>query len=297
MNNLIDIYDGIFKYNNTKIMLLIDKQNSIYFFGKYVCEILEYKNPYDALSRHVDTDDVFRYKHIKKKLIYPPKEKIDYLSDTYKLQDEVIFVNESGLYSLILNSKKKVAKKFKKWITSDVIPRIREHGFYKLNSLEKDNTVKLRTEIAKLKDNVEKKNIIIDKLKNNQTKYKYKKGNVIYVIEDISDTGKKYKIGFTSDLSKRIYNLNTSSGDKVKLVFYSHVNNSDSVEKCVKGLMKNLIYYKGKEFYASDINTIIDAIDKCNKFINKNIYICNHCNKKTNDIKKLKRHITHVNTQ
>lgn len=86
----------------------------VYFVGKDVAEVLAYKEPNKAISRHVDEDD--RTKH-------PITDNLGRTQETY-------IINESGLYSLILSSKLPRAKEFKRWVTSEVLPTIRKHGSY-----------------------------------------------------------------------------------------------------------------------------------------------------------------------
>ena len=93
-------------------------QGEPYFIGKDVAEILGYKDTADAIQRHVDMDDKLTG------------------CFTYSGQKRVMFIiNESGLYSLILSSKLPAAKKFKKWVTSEVLPSIRKHGMYAVDDL------------------------------------------------------------------------------------------------------------------------------------------------------------------
>lgn len=84
-----------------------------YFVGKDVAIALGYSNPRDALAKRVDDED----KGVAKR-------------DTLGGTQELTVINESGLYSLILSSKLPTAKKFKRWITHDVIPAIRKTGGY-----------------------------------------------------------------------------------------------------------------------------------------------------------------------
>ena len=86
-----------------------------YFVGKDVASALGYKNSMDALMRHVDEDD---------------KQTSGFTMAGQKYQMTVI--NESGLYSLILSSKLESAKRFKRWVTSEVLPAIRKNGRYEL---------------------------------------------------------------------------------------------------------------------------------------------------------------------
>lgn len=84
-----------------------------WFVGKDVAARLGYSNTVDAISKHVDIED-------------RGLAKCDTLGGT----QEMVIINESGLYSLVLSSKLESARKFKRWITSEVIPQIRKTGAY-----------------------------------------------------------------------------------------------------------------------------------------------------------------------
>lgn len=84
-----------------------------WFVGKDVATVLGYSNTRDAIARHVDEED---------------KAGVG-IHDGSQMR-EVVVVNESGLYSLVLSSKLPNAKKFKRWVTSEVLPSIRKHGAY-----------------------------------------------------------------------------------------------------------------------------------------------------------------------
>lgn len=100
--------------------ILID--NEPHFVGKDVAEALNYSNARDALGKHVDEAD----KDVAK-------------CDTPGGKQMLTVINESGLYALILGSKLKSAKKFKQWITSEVLPQIRKTGSYSVNTLSGKN--------------------------------------------------------------------------------------------------------------------------------------------------------------
>lgn len=85
-----------------------------YFVGKDVAEILGYSKARNAIAKHVDFEDK------KDAPIRGP------LGGTQKMT----IINESGLYSLIFSSKLESAKRFKRWVTSEVLPAIRKHGIY-----------------------------------------------------------------------------------------------------------------------------------------------------------------------
>lgn len=84
-----------------------------WFVGKDVAQALGYEKPTDAVRKHVDAED----RGISK-------------METPSGKQDMTVINESGLYSLVLSSKLPNAKKFKRWITTEVIPSIRKHGTY-----------------------------------------------------------------------------------------------------------------------------------------------------------------------
>ena len=93
----------------------INKQQNIFFIGKDVAKILGYKDTNQAIRKHVDNED-----------------KKSYPVETTGQVRWSIFINESGFYSLVLSSKLENAKKFKRWITTEVLPSIRKYGQYKM---------------------------------------------------------------------------------------------------------------------------------------------------------------------
>ena len=108
-------------FNNEQFgqVRVITKDGEPWFVGKDVSEILGYLEPNKAITRHTDEDD--RIKHP--------------ITDNLKRVQETWVINESGLYSLILGSKLPTAKKFKKRVTSEVLPSIRKHGMYATDEL------------------------------------------------------------------------------------------------------------------------------------------------------------------
>lgn len=95
-----------------KIRTVIENGET-WFIGKEVADILEYANTAKAIRDHVDEED-----KLTERIVLSGQNR------------EVIFINEPGLYSLILSSKLPNAKKFKKWVTSEVLPSIRKNGGY-----------------------------------------------------------------------------------------------------------------------------------------------------------------------
>lgn len=90
------------------------KDGQPWFVGKDVAVILGYNEPHKAIARHVDEDDGMKHPVI----------------DSMGRTQNVTIVNESGFYSLVLASRMPNAKKFKRWVTSEVLPTIRRTGGY-----------------------------------------------------------------------------------------------------------------------------------------------------------------------
>lgn len=99
-----------FEQNEVRTILVNDEP---YFVGKDVANILGYRNGSRDINRHVDEED-----------------RQNYQNGTFESPRGLTIINESGLYSLILSSKLPNAKKFKRWVTSEVLPAIRKHGAY-----------------------------------------------------------------------------------------------------------------------------------------------------------------------
>lgn len=89
-----------------------------WFVGKDIAAALGYSNPRDAISKHVDDEDKISVA----------------IRDGNKGNPNQVIVNESGMYSLILSSKLEGAKRFKRWVTSEILPSIRKTGAYATDS-------------------------------------------------------------------------------------------------------------------------------------------------------------------
>ncbi len=118
MNNL-----QVFNNKDFGEVRAITIENIPFFVGKDVANALGYSNERDAILRHVDDED----------------KKAGVVFHDGRQNRQVTVINESGLYSLILSSKLTQAKKFKRWVTSEVLPSIRKNGGYIQNQDELDD--------------------------------------------------------------------------------------------------------------------------------------------------------------
>ena len=108
---------AVFSFGNHEIRTVTDEHGEAWFVANDICAALELTNPHDALAKHVDQEDL-----AKRDTLTP--------GGLQKLNH----VNESGLYALIFGSRKESAKRFKRWVTSEVLPAIRKDGYYVANA-------------------------------------------------------------------------------------------------------------------------------------------------------------------
>nr|DAR68669.1 MAG TPA: repressor domain protein [Caudoviricetes sp.] len=111
MANEVQIFENA-EFGKVRTVVVKDEP---YFVGKDVAEILGYKDTVNALKAHVDEEDKTGWQ----------------ITTPSRGTQTATIINESGLYSLILSSKLSAAKKFKRWVTSEVLPSIRKTGGYK----------------------------------------------------------------------------------------------------------------------------------------------------------------------
>ncbi|TXN96733.1 BRO family protein [Staphylococcus aureus] len=117
-----------------------------YFVGSDIAKILGYQKPQNAIATHVDSED-------------KTTTLIQGTGSNYK--SNAVIINESGLYSLIFSSKLENAKRFKRWVTSEVLPTLRKTGAYQVPSdpmqalrLMFEATEETKQEIKNVKDDV-----------------------------------------------------------------------------------------------------------------------------------------------
>src|SRR5699024_10710167 len=111
MNNL-----KVFDFEGSSVRTVF-KEGNPWWVAKDVCDVLGIKNNRDVIAR-LDIDE----------------KGVDTI-DTLGGQQEVSVINESGLYNIILLSRKPEPKKFRRWITHDVLPSIRKHGLYAVDEV------------------------------------------------------------------------------------------------------------------------------------------------------------------
>ena len=142
MNTKIQVFNHE-QFGQIRTMTMPDGQ--VGFVGKDVAEVLGYSNPRDALRKHVDEDD-----------------KAVAFCDSLGGRQQTTFINESGLYALILSSKLPKAREFKHWVTSEVLPQIRKTGGYIPVKEDDDEKTILCKALLIYKRTVEEKDALIE---------------------------------------------------------------------------------------------------------------------------------------
>lgn len=250
MNTIIDLYNKLLVYDENNFSFIIDKTNTIWFKLADVTDILQYKSRKDVIRDIIDKK--YR-KHLRD---------IETIHEVDRRQENTVYINEPGLYKLVIKSKMKMAKEFQIWLIEDALPKLRKFGFYEVDNKTKNKIKNLNHKISLLtKSN--------NKLKQNMTKNKYPKGMHFYILKDEG----MYKIGYTKDLNKRLSTYNTGKANKAEYSYYKKTDCAKEIEECMKSLLNEYIYKTNKEFYKCSLNKILKEVRKCLK-IEKNCKSC-----------------------
>ena len=163
-----------FNFNQVNVRTVTDEQGNPWFVAADVCAVLEIRNNRDAMSRLDDDDKGVNSIH------------------TLGGKQDVTIINESGLYSLILTSRKPEAKSFKKWVTSEILPSLRETH----NLIEALNNFEVPDDVPDM---------------------------YVYAIKN-KDTG-NIKLGISKNPEQRLKQLQTGCDGKLELIAYRKADN------------------------------------------------------------------------
>lgn len=256
----------IFENAEFGLVRTINIDGVIHFVGKDVADILGYQNGSRDINRHVDEEDR------QKTMIFDGNQ-----------DKETIIINESGLYSLVLSSKLPNAKRFKRWVTSEILPTIRKTGGYVNNDDMFINTyLPFADETTKMLfrntlNVINNQNKLISEQKNEI----FRKSNVIQgfaddipnptkrkILNEVVRYGgnyqerwnilyKEFQATYGIDVSRRFKNYD-EKGERPKIK-----NKLDFVEKKLN--MLNELYGIAVKLYESDIEKIKERYDIVSK--------------------------------
>lgn len=258
MNKMYDFFKtldkGYITYGSHKIRIIIDKNDKFWFNAQDITTSLDYKNKPKAVRQHVDLDDKIRLKNIK------------HDSDITGIQPDSIYITEAGLYSLILSSMLPDAKKFKHWVTHDVLPSIHRYGYYQTKVNCDDKITSLQREINYFKKEKTKTNF-------DCKKQKYPDGGTIYVVDYSTKYESIYRIGMSHNLEKRDKLYATHNFHNHKIVIFEETKCPPRFESCIKSMLKDYQYNPNgkikKDFYLYSLEKIKTSINQCRRSINR----------------------------
>ncbi len=219
-----------------------------WFRAKDVAIILGFSKPRDAIRISVEEAD----RKILRDAISngPHKYTSNQLNSTY--------INESGLYSLIMNSRLEKARKFKRWVTKELLPKIRKIGQAKLMK-ELEESKKIIEEFRDMNYRLHKQNKELLSFKTHR-----EKKETIYIVSTL-DYAKNgiYKIGHTKSIKSRNSSHNTTHviGDKVKVLAKFAVNDSKLVEKIIHTKLAGILVSGEKEFFMCPFNLLRNLVE------------------------------------
>jgi prophage antirepressor-like protein len=240
---------------NTNIVKYVYVKQQVYFKAKEIAKTLGYLDTEQPIKNYIDPLDKITVNQIMGPVNYTGSYKTnEQLKIEQLLADEdakTIFINESGLYSLILASKKPEAKKFKHWVTSEVLPAIRQYGSYSL-------TNKLSYSIDKIDNYKDHDVVYILNVKNNI--YKFGASQTKFEPCGSLEPDQSYKI------DKRLKNHRDKLQFNHIVKLYKVDNRSvalaceDKIKKLAKKIKISSDYNNGLEFFETNTNYNIDSV-------------------------------------
>ena len=260
---ILDIYDDIVKINDKNVIITFDKYKNIWFSLPHLLKALDYstyREEVKSIKNIISDEDISTYIEITN-------------VSSNKIQGHTKMISESGLYLLLSKSRKPLAVELKKELYGKILPAIRKKGKYKLNKEDRNEIIKLNEKLKLKSQKIKLYQQEIKRTKKQSYTNKTGKG-FIYVlkIKTIQDGKDKtcYKIGYTSNLEKRIATYKTGNPD-IELAHQENLNcNKKQLETCIMNLniLKRL---KNKTEIICDVSLekIKEEIEDCKKLLEK----------------------------
>jgi prophage antirepressor-like protein len=236
----------LWRQGKNKIHVIIDNNDELWFNANNTASALGYKDLRDAIKKHVNKKDILQLQYI------------DY--NCKNRQPQSLYLNEAGLYSLILRSKMPAAINFTDWITHKVLPSIRKYGSYKLK-IEYENKL---TNILDKINYLEEENV---KIKKDLKKESFPNGGIVYAIDYSINNENIYRIGMTTNMSARKQIYDTHTFHKHDVVLIKETNCPIKLEMCIRALLYDFRYRDNKDFYICNLNKIKSVFKTCSKSI------------------------------
>ena len=211
-------------FENKKINVIIDNLDVLWFNAGQLAKIIGYLDTNKAIKQHTGIEDRIQFKNINH-------------SYNIKQHPQTMYINESGMYKIILRSKMPKTNKFSNWVTQEVLPSIRKYGYYKMKKIYEDDKNNLLQKINYL----EKQNKL---MKSDMKKNKYPSGALVYVVDYSDDDENQegiFRIGKTDNLKKRKSIYVTHMLHNKKIIFKQLCDNPLQFETCLKSMLYEYI--------------------------------------------------------
>lgn len=224
----------IFAHKEFGDIRTLNINNEPWFVGKDVAIALGYSNPQKAIRDHIDDEDKT-------------------VNDSFTVNGtKGVLINESGLYSLILSSKLESAKRFKRWVTTEVLPSIRKNGGYIVNQENLSNEELLAKAILVANNVIEEKNKLIEQ----QNQQLIEQKPLVGFAQQVSDSSDCVDVG---EFSKTIRDENIKMGrnNLFKWLKANHylMNNNNPYQKYIDNGMFKVIEVVKKTPYGTKVFT------------------------------------------
>lgn len=256
----MEVFNDILKINNNNVIIIYDTDGNIWFGLRDILKVIGYTSLENAMA----TIDI----NVKNKKYYNKIDSYSRLEGSKNmLKPNKIFINESGLYEILSKTTKPLAKLFMDKYFTDIMPTIRKTGSYKLHKSDKSKLNKINKKLSSIKKSNKS-------LKINQINIDYPEGPHIYIIKQKVNNKTYYKIGYTSNLNRRIKTYNTGNANKIYFNYIIKVTGT-YVDNCIKKILRNKELIKNKEFYKITLKNALDYIYKCDNSLNK--ISCGYC--------------------
>jgi prophage antirepressor-like protein len=240
------LQDNYIMFEQHNINIIIDTNDKLWFNARDLIISLGYADVKDVIKQYIDETDKIQLQNINH-------------NNDIKKHPQSIYITESGLYTLVIRSKKPNAKKFTLWLTNEVLPSIRKFGYYKMKTKYENDKTSLLQQINQLEKKT--KNMETD-LKNE----KYPEGALVYIIDYSSeDTTLEgiYRLGLTNNMKNRKQIYDTHTLHKKPIVLYENLDNPIRLEKCIQTMLYNYRYKNKKDFFVCKLAVIKKAFKSC----------------------------------
>lgn len=277
-----------FNFNNIQIKPFIDYNGNPWFKGNEIASILQYKKKEKAINDHVLTHNKKEYSL----LCFKGPPNLGGPLNCNKNDLKTIYINEAGLYSLIMRSKMNQAIEFQEWVTSEVLPAIRKYGEYQLIQKQEQLAIEFETKLKLKQEELDNEKLERQKAERRSLRLKEKlieerkkeENQVIYISTSESYAKQnRFKVGGVESISHTkgrmsTYNSRSAHGDEWYYCEMKKVHNYKAFEHRFWDVMGSFRDKRDKEMIVIHYHRLQKAFEFISnnyhediQFINENI--------------------------